>query len=376
MKKIQTIVTSIAISSVMMIALPTQASAGAKEDMKVTLGEELFHDTSFSLDETMSCATCHALNNAGVDPDGNTHDGGSLGDDGVSIGDRNAPTTMYAKLIPNFHFDATEGLYVGGQFWDGRAGDLKAQAKGPFLNPGEMNMPSAEAVIERVKENKDYIRMFKIIYGGDIFKNTDKAYDALADSIAEFERSKVFVPFNSQFDKYLKGNAELTPQEANGLALFNGKAQCFACHTSEGQKPEFTDYTYDNIGVPVNTKLRIANGVGIDHVDEGLLGNTQVTDEGLKGAFKVSTLRNIAVTGPYMHNGVFKNLATVVHFYNTRDVKSAKNPETRKKWEPAEVDGTKNTAELGNLGLSPADEDDLVAFLKTLTDEKFEHLIP
>ncbi len=369
MKKIHTIVTSIAISSVMMIALPTQASAGAKEDMKVTLGEELFHDKSFSLDRTMSCATCHALDNAGVDPDGDEHHGGSLGDDLVSIGDRNAPTTMYAKLIPKFHFDKKQGLYVGGQFWDGRARDLKEQAKGPFLNPGEMNMPDEEVVIARVQDNENYIKMFEKIYGPKIFQNTDEAYDALADSIAEFERSKVFVPFNSKYDKSLKGNAILTPQEANGLALFNSKAQCFACHTSEGKKPEFTDYTYDNIGVPVNTELRIANGVGIDHIDEGLLSNPQVTDEGLKGAFKVSTLRNIAVTGPYMHNGVFKDLATVVHFYNTRDVPGAINPETASEWKAAEVDGTKNVDELGNLGLTGDEETDLVAFLKTLTDE-------
>lgn len=376
MKKIHTIVTSIAVSSVMMIALPTQASAAAPEEMKVTLGEQLFHDESFSFDRTMSCATCHTLNNAGVDPDGDTHHGGSLGDDGVSIGDRNAPTAMYAKLIPEFHFDTTEELYVGGQFWDGRASDLKEQAKGPFLNPGEMNMPSEAAVIERVQDNVKYIKMFEKIYGPNIFDNTEKAYDALADSIAEFERSAVFVPFNSKYDKSLKGSATLTDQEKRGFDLFNSKAQCFACHTSEGQKPEFTDYTYDNIGVPVNTQLREANGLGSDHVDIGLLGNSQVTDEGLKGAFRVSSLRNIAVTGPYMHNGVFKDLATVVHFYNTRDVDGAENPETGLVWKPAEVDETKNTEELGDLRLSPVEEADLVAFLKTLTDQKFEHLIP
>lgn len=375
MKKIHTIVTSIAISSVMMIALPTQASAGTPEDGKVTLGQELFHDTSFSSDRSMSCATCHTLDNAAVDLDGNAHGGASHGVVANAIGDRNTPTAMYAKLIPKFHFDKKQGLYVGGQFWDGRAKDLKEQAKGPFLNPGEMNMADEKAVIARVKENGDYIKMFEKIYGPNIFKNTDEAYDALADSIAEFERSKVFVPFNSKYDRHLKGNAELTTQEAKGFELFNGRAQCSACHTSEGQKPEFTDYTYDNIGVPVNTILRDNNGLSDGHVDNGLFGNPQVTDEGLKGAFRVSTLRNIAVTGPYMHNGVFKNLATVVHFYNTRDVDGI-NPETGLEWKPAEVEGTKNTSELGDLGLTEGEEADLVAFLKTLTDEKFVHLIP
>lgn len=101
-----------------------------------------------------------------------------------------------------------------------------------------------------------------------------------------------------------------------------------------------------------------------------------MNDPGLKGAFRVSSLRNIAVTAPYMHNGVFKNLETVVHFYNTRDVQGALNPETQAPWEPAEVDSTKNVEELGNLGLSSDEENSIVAFLKTLTDERYEHLIP
>jgi cytochrome c peroxidase len=344
---------------------------------QIALGEKLYHDTNLSNNRTMSCATCHVIDSAFVDPrPTNLSLGASLGDDGVSIGDRNAPTSAYAKFIPKFHFDENEGLYIGGQFLDGRATDLTTQAKGPFLNPVEMNMPDEASVIARVKENADYVQAFKEIYGDDIFNDTQKAYEALADSIAKFEKSDTFSPFSSKYDKALKGEAVLTEQEKRGLALFNGKAECAACHPSDGTHAQFTDFSYDNLGVPVNHALRDANGKGSDFIDNGLYNNPHVNDESLKGAFRVSTLRNIAVTGPYMHNGVFKDLATVVHFYNTRDVEGAINPETGEVWEKGEIDINKNTAELGNLGLSAEEEADLVAFLMTLTDEEYEHLIP
>lgn len=343
----------------------------------VELGNKLFNDKSLSKDKTMSCATCHEVNDAFVDPrPTNLSLGASLGDNLVSIADRNAPTAGYAQFIPAFHFDAEEGLFIGGQFLDGRASDLTAQAKQPFLNPVEMNMPDEASVVARVQENTSYVSALKKFYGEDIFDDTQKAYHAIADSIAQFESSETFAPFSSKFDKMMKGEAVFTEQENRGLALFNGKAQCNACHPAEGTNAHFTDFSYDNLGVPVNHALRDANGIGSDFVDVGLYGNTAVNDEGLKGAFRVSTLRNIAVTGPYMHNGLFKDLATVVHFYNTRDVKGAINPETGAGWEKGEVEVNKNSDELGNLGLSPEEEADIVAFMKTLTDAKYEHLMP
>ena len=343
---------------------------------EIDLGDKLYHDTSLSKNRTMACASCHELGAAMADPrQTNKTLGASLGDDGRSIGDRSAPTAAYASFSPKFHFDSGEGLFIGGQFLDGRASDLKAQAKGPFLNPVEMEMPDTASVIERVKENPEYVAAFKRIYGEDIFDNSDKAYDALAALIAKFESSSTFAPFNSKFDKVTRAEAELSEEEKRGLLLFNGKAMCSECHPSGGKKALFTDYSYDNVGVPVNHALRDANGMGDAFVDNGLYDNPEVNDEKLKGAFKVSTLRNIAVTGPYMHNGVFQSLKTVVHFYNTRDVPGAINPETGAVWEKGEVEGNKNSAELGDLKLSDAEEDDLVAFLKTLTDEAYEDLI-
>ena len=120
-------------------------------------------------------------------------------------------------------------------------------------------------------------------------------------------------------------------------------------------------------------KERTNNGQD-NPVDLGL--GKVVNDPSLNGAFRVATLRNIAVTGPYMHNGVFKDLKNVVHFYNTRDVPGAINPETNATWKPSEVKETVNHVELGNLGLTDYEEDAIVAFMKTLTDKKFEHLIP
>lgn len=354
-------------------------------DMKVALGERLFHDKNLSKNRTMACATCHDPSRAFTDPRvDNLTLGASRGDDNVSLGDRNAPTAMYAAFAPSFFFDeefAEEGedggVYRGGQFLDGRARDLKEQAKGPLLNPVEMGMPSAASVVDRVKENSGYVSTLKRIYGEDIFVDIDRAYDAIADAIATYERKDPdFTPFDSKFDRVMAGKEKFSALEAKGYALFNGKAQCNACHTSTGKHALFTDFTYDNLGVPENKALRVQNGVGVGHQDIGLLGNPAVDDEGLKGAFKVATLRNVAVTGPYMHNGVFKDLKTVVHFYNTRDVPGAINPETNATWEMAEVEETKNMAELGDLGLTDEEEDAIVAFLKTLTDRKYEHLLP
>ena len=121
--------------------------------------------------------------------------------------------------------------------------------------------------------------------------------------------------------------------------------------------------------------MRTANGQ-TGNLDAGLFLNPAVNDTDLQGAFKVSSLRNVAVTGPYMHNGKFQDLATVVHFYNTRDVLNATNPETNALWEIGEFHSGRNTDELGDLGLSQSEEDDLVSFLKTFTDERYEHLIP
>ena len=348
---------------------------------KAALGASFYQDETLSLNGTMSCATCHAPEHGLVDPrTTNNTLGASLGDDGVSIGDRNTPSAGYAAFSPDFHFDEEEGLFIGGQFLDGRAKGLKEQAKGPFLNPLEMGMPDVASVIAKVRENPAYLLEMQRIYGPGIFEDDSKAFDAVAESIAVFERSDDFSPFDSKFDRYLAGTYTLNAQEERGMAIFSdesetpGAGRCTLCHPIDGEKPLMTDFSYDNLGVPVNHALRTANGQAGNN-DLGLFGNDDVNDTDLKGAFKVSSLRNVAVTAPYMHNGVFKNLKTVVHFYNSRDVAGAINPETGTAWEEGEFHAGRNVDELGNLGLSDQDEEDIVAFLKTFTDKRFEHLL-
>jgi len=361
---------------------------------KILLGEAFFNDRNLSNTGNQACASCHdaaqAFSDSRTATAYNDYGAVSIGDDNVSLGDRNAPTAMYAAYFTSFHFDdeAGEGeggggLWLGGQFHDGRAKDLQAQAKGPFLNPVEMQMPDESAVIERIRANADYVTQLKALYGEAVFDDDAAAYEAVADAIAAFEKSEVFAPFDSKYDRWLKGGAELTALERKGLEMFvrEDKGNCAACHVSagaDGGRALFTDGTFDNLGVPVNEAVRSNphNPLSAEagYRDLGLGGTTG--DATLDGAFKVATLRNIAVTGPYMHNGVFKTLKAVVHFYNTRDVPGAVNPETGEAWRLPEVAETMNVDELGDLGLSDEEEEAIVAFLKTLTDARYEDLIP
>lgn len=353
---------------------------------KERLGQRLFNDASLSKGGTQSCASCHDSQHAFTDSrinitskNGISPGAVSTGQDGISLGDINAPSAMYTAFNPDFYFDEKEQLFKGGLFLNGRASKIVEQAKQPFLNPIEMQN-TKEGVVAAVMSR--YADPMRKIYGSDIFSDTAKAFNAIADAIVAFERTEIFSPFNSKFDKYLRGEAVLSETEQRGLDLFldEEKGNCAACHTvpSEGDSKSdslFTDFTYDNLGTPKNNLVRSHNGKVNDFVDNGLFENDVVSDPKLKGAFRVPSLRNVAVTSPYMHNGVFNELATVVHFYNSRDVSGAINPETGNAWEPAEIDKTKNTKELGDLGLNEREIDDIVIFLKTLTDEKYVHLI-
>lgn len=351
---------------------------------KVKLGEMLFSDKSLSRDGNQSCATCHNSEHAFIDNrvnatshDTKTPGAVSLGQDDRALGDRNTPTAAYAAFIPDFYFDEAEGLFKGGQFFDGREKNLQGQAGQPFLNPVEMQS-TKKSVVSKVQ--RKYGAVMNQLYGANVFASVDTAFLAITDSITKFEQSDVFSPFDSKFDKVLKGKEQFTQLEATGLKLFKAedKGNCAACHpvptvTSRKQDSLFTDFTYDNLGTPRHDKVRTLNGKR-NFVDNGLFINPEVNDPNLKGAFRVSTLRNIAVTGPYMHNGIFKDLKTVVHFYNTRDVVGAINPETHAKWKPAEYDVNKNMEELGDLKLTNEEEDAIVAFMKTLTDSRYIHL--
>ena len=378
-----------AVSAVMVCAAAVCGAALAANasgfESKAALGEALYFDVNLSKNRTQACATCHDPAFGFVDP--RPTEAGravSLGDDGVSLGDRNTPTASYARFSPPFH-QMDDGAYRGGQFLDGREPDLKGQAGGPPLNPIEMGMPDKAAVVARLKENADYVRAFDALFGAGILDDAEAGYEAMRESIAAFEQTPFFAPFDSKYDRYLRGEVKLTAEEELGLVLFFSQQftncnQCHQLHSSQVAPTEtFSNYEYHNIGIPVNQAARAVNGVAADHVDGGLLDNPLVSDPAQAGKFKVPTLRNVAVTGPYMHNGVFKDLRTTVVFYNkynSRAPAAQTNPETGQPWGPPEVDGTLSLKELEHgPALDDKRIDALVAFLKTLTDRRYEHLL-
>jgi cytochrome c peroxidase len=373
---------------------------------KESLGKFLFFD-KISSPDSMSCAACHAPSFGFTGPIPGINKKGAVYRGAVPqrFGNRKPPTAAYATLSPIFHYDAAEELFVGGNFWDGRAtgwhldNPAADQALGPFLNPVEQNNPSKQAVLEQIADSP-YIYLWEIVWGQPLSlepEDIDDNYNRVGLAIAEYENSPEVNQFTSKYDYYLKGMVELTEKEAWGLELFEGKAMCSLCHISEpgpdGEPPLFTDFTYDNLGTPKNPdnpfydmdKVYLDDGTPINPagaawIDPGLggflatLDETFFTDLGLDkahavaenwGKHKVPTLRNVDKspgaddTKAYMHNGVFKSLREVVHFYNTRDVED---------WPEPEVADNVNTDELGDLGLTKQEEGAIVEFMKTLSD--------
>lgn len=364
-------------------------SQKANEQKEIALGQKLFFDTLLSKDKTQSCATCHNPEHAFTDNrDNGVKGAGSLGDDQKSIGDRNAPTAAYAMFSPQFHFDKTKGQFVGGQFYDGREHTLKGQAGGPPTNSVEMGIPSKEVMAQRLENDSMYNKEFKELYGEDIFKDSNKAYSMMTQAIATFETTKEFAPFDSKYDRFLEGTYDLTPLEDLGRTLFfsNNNNNCASCHvlkTEDSPKETFTNYQYHNIGVPQNALLMEKNVVDPKtFVDHGLMQNPLVKTlpnaKEYDGKIKVPTLRNIAVTAPYMHNGVFQDLETVVKFYDKYVNKEQSiNPETNQPWEKPEVAVGKEDMKLltNAKALNERKIKALVAFMKTLTDKRYEHLL-
>ena len=357
------------------------ADQAAKKELDYkALGEVLFFDKSISFNKTQSCSTCHSPDTAFVDQRKNSaNQMVSEGDNPHLHGNRNANTALYAMFSPDFHFDKKIQDYVGGQFWDGRAKDLAEQAGGPPVNPVEMGMPDKKSIVERLKANSIYYKAITDIYGESIWADTDKIYAIMEKAIAEFEKHELFAQFSSKYDRTLKGEAELTALEAEGKALFFDKTRtnCSNCHQSSdanSAKETFTNYRYYNIGVPSNQALIKFNKLAADYVDNGLLDNPMVKgDEKQKGKFKVPTLRNISVTAPYMHNGVFRDLKTVLLFKDSFNNPNRKiNPETGKAWDKAEYAQTINPDVLKAKPLTDEEINALEAFLKTLTDEAYE----
>ena len=367
----------------------SSSSADARESplsAQATLGKKIFEDVSLSASGRQSCASCHDAASAHAAPnDLAAQFGGALLD---QQGERSSPSIRYLSTNSAFHFDA-EGTPTGGFFWDGRASSLQDQAARPFVGAREMANTSVADVIDKLSR-ASYAAEFQRLFGTDIFNRPDDAFARLTLALQQFQREDPALrPFSSKFDEFLRGKAGLTEQETRGLALFNraDKGNCAACHpsskASDGSHPLFTDFSYDNLGVPRNTEL--AQNADPAFFDLGLCtreGGDLAARTDLCGAFKVPSLRNVAVRRVYFHNGRFKSLKEALTFYVQRDT----NPE---KWYPLNADGTVNKfddlppAHQANVNtseapynrgpgdmpaLSDAEIDDVIAFLKTLSD--------
>jgi cytochrome c peroxidase len=373
---------NIRILSQALLAVTSSLVNAATLDAKAKLGAQLFFDTQLSEPAGQACASCHAPQTAFTDPDKSAPT--SKGAHPHLHGNRNTPTAMYAAYSPAFGYDKSAETYIGGQFLDGRAATLNIQAQKPFLNPLEMANPNISTLIAKVRR-ATYTTQFNTIYGANALNDTTKAFARVADAIAAYERSPVLNRFTAKYDYYLWGKATLSAQEQRGRLVFesSAKGNCAACHPNRpngGIPPLLTDHSYDNLGVPknpANPYYQLAtqfNPQGWYYQDLGLGDILNLPSE--DGKFKVPTLRNLTLTAPYMHNGYFKTLRGVVEFYSNRDLKPrCRNPWasesealTQKCWPAPETPTNVNHEELGFLNLSARDVDDLLAFLRTLTD--------
>lgn len=333
------------------------------------LGKQVFFDQAMSHPAGQACADCHAPHVAYRDPESDhTTSAGVLV---YRFGSRNAPSIMYARFVPDLAKDV-KGEWRGGLFWDGRGGSLEKQAGFPLLNPAEMNNPDKATVVEAVR-HADYADAFKRRYGKDALDDNETAFAHIADAIAAFERTPELAPFSSKYDRYLRGEVQLSASEQRGLAIFEGKAGCASCHPSraaeDGTPPLFTNFGYANLGIPRYDNSRYfeqakdINPAGEKYVDLGL--GAIVHEDAQNGKFRTPTLRNIARSGPYGHNGYFENLRYMLDFLNTRDTGS--HEPGVKPWAAPEVAANVDQ-HVGHLGLTDAEVEDLATFLETLTD--------
>ncbi|HET6142327.1 MAG TPA: cytochrome c peroxidase [Candidatus Acidoferrales bacterium] len=413
-----------------------------------TLGKLLLFDKHLSVNQNEACSFCHtpetgftgpiqSLNQSTVSYPGSVR---------TRFSQRKPQSYMYATFAPVLHYNALQGDFVGGNFWDMRASGYRLQnpsaeqAQGPPTNPVEMGLSDSACLAYRISK-APYRELFDAVWGDDSFdihwpkdvesvcatpgpppdndaypvhlsvadrQRANRVYDDFGISAAAYEASPEVSPFTSKYDYVEAGKAQFTPQEEIGYALFRSKAHCNECHRDggPGEEPLFTDFTASNLGVPRNPSVQFyfeakadergysPNEAGSSYVDTGvgyflrkmksLSGQLNPDSRWIELApkfdakFQVPTLRNVDMrpipdfVKAYMHNGYFKSLKEVVHFYNTRDVlptcKAGDPGEKVTCWPPSEDPTNINKRQLGDLKLTDKEEDDIVSFLKTLTD--------
>ena len=344
----------------------------------------------------MACATCHDPNHAFGPANALPVQlgGGDLRQPGL----RAVPSLKYLQVVPQFteHFfdnedDSDESVDngpSGGLMWDGRADSAHAQARFPLLSPFEMGNLTPDTVVTNAL-HAGYGPRLQAIYGAGIVDDPQASFTGLMKALEVFQQDyRTFYPYSSKYDAYLAGKATLTPQEARGLKLFNEptKGNCAACHISQrgndGTPPQFTDFGLIAIGVPRNPA--IPANADPRYFDLGLCGPLRTDLKGRVdycGLFRTPSLRNVATRQTFFHNGMFHDLRKVVQFYVQRDT----NPE---RWYPRQPDGSIDKFDdlpavyHANLNVDPpfdrqpgeppalseAEIDDVVAFMRTLTD--------
>ena len=419
------------------------------------LGKALFYDTDLSANGAQSCAACHAPEAGFTGPDALVNAGGAVYQGALPnhFGNRKPPASAYAGDSPVLFFDEVDGGWFGGMFWDGRAsgwslGDpLAEQAQGPYLNPLEQAIPTAPVLCVKVKQ-AEYAGLFEQVWGAGTLncaKDVIGVYEKIGRSVAAYERSDEVNPFSSKFDLFWDNakaagkdvtkircgtggmgggggggmggamgcpgggtspyrwtnylNLGFTDAELQGLAVFNDRAECSSCHTLEpglAGYPLFTDFGYDNIGVPKNPDNPFYamppawNPAGENWVDYGLgdflksAGYPAADYEPEMGKQKVPTLRNVDLrpsedfVKAYGHNGYFKSLEDIVFFYHWRGMMDGGCmgggggmggggmgcEGMVDMFPPPEVDQNRTP-----LGMFPRPQvDNIVAFLETLSD--------
>jgi cytochrome c peroxidase len=337
----------------MKLVLAVVLSAAASAEIPLAaLGKKIFEDDSLSNPSGQSCASCHDSGKAFADPR-RVSPGAVAG----RIGRRNAPTLMYAALISPQRLEDTydengelEYIVEGGLFLDGRAHDQLDQVHQPFFDRDEMNNESPSHLAAKFRE-ASYFQELKKAAGNDNEDNeklNGKAFEALV----AFLREPVFRPFNARIDDYWAGDKEaLSLSERRGLDVFQTTGGCATCHltgVASWPEPLLTDSGYDNLGAP-----------SLGRIDPGLGGVTGIKEE--LGQFKVPTLRNVALTAPYFHNGSIATLREVMEFYNKRDLEP-------QRWGVTDYPETVNHEDMGDLGLTDQEVTDLVALMDAFTD--------
>jgi cytochrome c peroxidase len=365
------------------------AQQAVPDEALAALGRSIFFDPSLSASGKLACATCHDPRYAYGPPPGQALAlGGQHAD---QPGTRAVPSLRYLRSSPPFalehHFIDGDVGPVGGFTWDGRATSIHDQARLPLFAPNEManaNVPDVTRKLSRAR----YANAFRLRFGKDVFEHPERALAGALDALDAFQQTpKEFFPFSSRYDAFLRGEIDLTAQEERGIALFKDqkKGNCASCHlssTRNGTPPIFTDYDFANVGVPRNP--RIAANADSAYFDQGLCGPARADLKDKQeycGFFRAPGLRNVAARDAFFHNGVFASLRQAVEFYVNRDLQ----PE---RFYSHNADGSIQKSDDLPVGVpdtldhdppldrSPEDApaltdteiDDVVVFLKTLTD--------